>query len=173
MRSSRNEQWENLLVKILIILRRKIKRKRNQWHFTENAMMIQVLRDRPQRWNARCMYKCGRNLKEYENRQKARRIENYKTVTEGKERDGQGWGKTTVSLEGVLLKMVDNVSTQHIREEENWFSNWKSRIKVWNTWNNKWHWSPLYKNLSSDKWPYRLLKVLTKDSCRISISNIQ
>ena len=40
---------------------------------------------RPQRWNARCMYKCGRNLKEYESRQKARRVENYKTVTEGKE----------------------------------------------------------------------------------------
>lgn len=36
---------KNLLVKILIILRRKIKRKKNQWHFTENAVMIQVLRD--------------------------------------------------------------------------------------------------------------------------------
>ena len=81
MRSSRKEQCENLIVKLLIILRKKIKGKQPKKSMTLHRKCCDDSGSKgPWRWNATCMLKSGRSLKEYESRQKARIVENYKRL---------------------------------------------------------------------------------------------
>ena len=91
MRSSKNEQWENLLVKFLIILGRKIRRRQPKKSMTLHRKCCDDSGSKePQRWESHVHVKVwqkSERIWEQAKGQKGREL--LKTATEGKEQDGQ------------------------------------------------------------------------------------